>query len=99
MSDQLDPGQEEGEDVKEGEEKEKKVEHRVPATTMAPASLHVPVAKKKYPVVLPYVRGISEYLKRVFRSFKILALYSNYWYSLRIRWRRKGKVVGPVYYM
>ena len=45
----------------------------------------VPAAKKKYPVVLPYVRAMSEQLRRVFRSFHILAylkpakLSSNYW--------------------
>ena len=32
VSDQLDPGQEEEEDMKEGEEEEKEVEQRVPAT-------------------------------------------------------------------
>ena len=36
VSDQLDPGQEEGEQVREGKEKEKEVELRVLATTMAP---------------------------------------------------------------
>ena len=70
MSDPLDPGQEEG----EGEEEEKEVEQRGPATTMAPEGPHGPVAKKKYPVVLLYVRGISEQL-RVFRSFDILAYF------------------------
>ena len=70
-SDQLDPRQEEGE---EGEEEEKEVEHRVPATTMA---LEVPcgLVVEKYPVVLPYVRGILEQLRRVFRSCDIPAYF------------------------
>ena len=59
--------------MKEGEDEEKEVEQRVPATTKSPVSPRVPVTKKKYPVVLPYVRGISEQLRRVFRSFDISA--------------------------
>ena len=59
MADQLDPGQEEEVDVKEGDNEEKEVEQRVSSTTKAPEGPRVPVAKKKYPVVhvLPYVRG------------------------------------------
>ena len=68
--------QEEGEEEKEEEEKE--VEQRVPATTMTPVVplVHVPVVKKKYPVVLSYVGGILEQLRRVFRSFDIPAYFN-----------------------
>ena len=53
VSDQLDPGQEEREDGKQGKLEEKEVEQSVPAITMAPEVPHIPVVKKKYPVVLP----------------------------------------------
>ena len=53
MSDQLDPGQEEEEDVKEGMVEEKEVEKKVRDTTKAPEGPQVPVTKNKYPVVLP----------------------------------------------
>ena len=66
MSDQWDPVKEEEEDVKEGEDEEKEVKQREPATTKAPAGPRVPVTKKKYPVVLPYVRGVLEQLRSVF---------------------------------
>ena len=84
MSDQWDPGQEEEKEVKEGEDEEKELEQRVPATTMAP---QVPVTKKKYPAVLPYVRGILEQL-RVFRyrhTLSRLTFSGNYCYGPRIR--------------
>ena len=55
MSDQCDPGQDEIEDVKEGEDNGKEVEQKVPATTKSPVGPWVPATKKKYPVVLPYV--------------------------------------------
>ena len=72
LSDQLYPGQEEDEDVKEGEDEEKEVEQSVPATTMAPEGPWIPRAKTKYPVVLPYLRGILEQVRRDFRSLHIL---------------------------
>ena len=62
MSDQCDPGLEEQE-VREWEDGGKEEEQKVPATTKSP----VAATKKKYPVVLPYVRGISEQLWRVFK--------------------------------
>ena len=43
-------------DGTEGVEEKDQVEQRVPPTT-APEGPGAPVAKKKYPVVLPYVRG------------------------------------------
>ena len=103
MSDYLDPGQEENEDVREGEDEDKEVEQRMPATTIAPEGPQVPRGKKKYPVVLPYVRGISEKLRRVFRSFHIPAYFklTNTLWQLLV-WPKdkieKGKVVGPVYH-
>ena len=83
----------------EGEEKEQ----RVPATTTAPEVPCVPVVKK-YPVVLLYVRGISEQLRRVFRSFDIPAYFkpTNTLWQLLV-WPKgtveKEKVVGPVYHI
>ena len=73
------------------------------ATTMAPETLLVPVAKKKYPVVLKYVRGIAEQLWRVFRSFDIPAYFkpTNTLWQLLAHPKdkvEKGKVVGPVYH-
>ena len=64
----------------------------------------VPVTMKKYSVVLPYVRGISEQLRRVFRSFDMLEYFkpSNTLQQLLV-WPKvkgdKGKVVGPVYHI
>ena len=60
MSDQLDPGQDEGVDGTEGVEKDE-MEQSVPPTTTAFEGPCAPVARKKYPVVLPYVRGVSEH--------------------------------------
>ena len=57
---QLDPGQDEGVDGTDGVEEKDEVEQRVPHTTTAPESPCAPVAKNKYPVVLPYVKGVSE---------------------------------------
>ena len=64
----------------------------------------LPGAMKKYPVVLPYVRWISEQLRRVFRSLDIpvyLKLTNNLW-QLLVQPKdkvEKGKVVGPVYHI
>ena len=104
VSDQLDPGQEEGAFVIEGEEEEKEVEQIVPATTMEPEVPCVPVAKKKCTVVLPCVQEISEQLRRVFRSFDILPYFklTNTLQQLLV-WSKykveKEKVVGPVYHI
>ena len=46
-SDQLHSGQEEGEEVRVGDEEEKEIEQRVPAAIMAPEVPCVPVVKKK----------------------------------------------------
>ena len=62
------------------------------------------MSKKKYLMVLPYVRGISEQLRRVFRSLDISAYFklTNILQQLLI-WPKdkveKGKVVGPVYHI
>ena len=55
-------------------------------------------------MVLPYVRGISEQLRRVVRSFDILAYFkpTNTLWQLLIQPEDKvemGKAVGPVYYI
>ena len=75
MVDQLDPGKDERMDGTEGVEENGEVEQSMPATTMAPEGPCAPVAKKKYPVVLPYVREVSEQLRSVFRSFDISAYF------------------------
>ena len=77
---------------------------RVPATTKAPEVPWLRVAKKKYPVVFPYVRGISEQLRKVFRSFDIPAYFKliNTLQQLLVQPKdtvAKGKVVGPVYHI
>ena len=106
MSDQLDPGQDEGVDGTEGVEENDidEVEQRVPATTTAPGGPCAPGVKKKYPVALQYVRGVSEQLGRVFRSFDIPAYFktTNTLQQLLV-WPTdkadKGKVVGSVYHI
>ena len=75
MSDQSYSGQEEEEDVKEGEDEKNEVEQRLPTTSKAFEGPRVPVTKTNYPVVLQYVSGISEQLRRVFKSFDILAYF------------------------
>ena len=60
------------------------------------------MVKKKYPVVLPYVRAMLESLRRVFRSFDLLAYFkptNTLWQLLLQPMDRveKGKVVGLVY--
>ena len=62
------------------------------------------MTKKKYPVVLPYVRGISEQLRRVFRSFNIPAYFKPTKTLQQVLvWPKDnvetGKVVGPVYHV
>ena len=74
MSDQWDPGEEE-EDGRDGKEEENEVKQKELANTKPPKGPHIPVTKKKYPVVLPYVRGVSEQLRRVPRSFNITAYF------------------------
>ena len=103
-SNQLDPVLEDREEEKEVAENEKEVEQRVPATIMTPGAPLVPVVKKKYPVVLLYVRGISEQLRRVFRSFDIPAYFkpNNTLRQLLVHPKdsvEKGKVVGPIHHI
>ena len=55
-------------------------------------------------MVLPCVREVSEQLRRVFRSFDILAYFkpTNTLWQLLVRPKdkvEKGKVVGPVYHI
>ena len=62
------------------------------------------MTKKKYPVVLPYIRGISEQLRTVFRSFNIPAYFTptNTHWQLMVQPKDKvgkWKVVGPVYHI
>ena len=71
MLDQLDQTQDTGADGAEGIEEKDEVEQGVPRTTMVLEGPCAPVAKKEYPVVLPYIERVSEQLRRVFRSFHI----------------------------
>ena len=71
------------------------------ATTMTPEVPCVLVVKKKYPVLLPYVRGISGQLRKVFRSFDIPAYFkpTNTLWQLLVQLKdkvEKRKVVVPV---
>ena len=80
------------------------MEQRVPHTTMALEGPCAPMAKKKYPVVLPYVKGVSKQLRRVFRSFDIPAYFklTNTLWQLLVQPKdkvNKGKVVGSVYHI
>ena len=90
--------------MKEGKDEEKEVEKRVPATTRVPEGPQVPGAKQKFLVMLPYVRGISEQLRSIFRSFNTPAYFkpTNTLRQLLV-WPKdkveKGKVVGPVYHI
>ena len=102
MSDQWDSVEEE-EDGRDGKE-EKEVKQRAPATAKSPEGPRVPVTKKKYPVVLPYVRGVLEQLRRVLRPFNIPAYFKPTNTLLQcLVWPKdkveKGKVVGPVYHI
>ena len=71
---------------------------------MAPEVPLESVFKKKYPVVLLFVREISEQLRRVLRSFAI-PTHLKVTNTLRqlLVWLKdkveKGKVVGPVYHI
>jgi hypothetical protein len=60
--------------------------------------------KRTYPVVLPYIRGFSEQLRRVFKHYNIPAFFkpSNTLRQLLVRPKDKldkDKVVGPVYHI
>ena len=73
--------------------------------TKAPEGPQVPVTKKKYAVVLLFVRIISEqYLMRVFRSFNISAYFkpTNTLWQLLVWPKDKVetvKVVGLAHYV
>ena len=56
ISDQWDQGEEEEEDGRQGKDEEKEMKQSVPASTKSPVGPRVLVTKKKYPVVLLYVR-------------------------------------------
>ena len=76
----------------------------MPATTTIPEAPLVPVVKKKYPMVLPYVTRILEQLRRVFRSFDIPAYFkvANTPQQLLVHSKdkvEKANVVGPVYHI
>ena len=62
----------------------------------------VPEVKKKYPVVIPYIKGVSEQLRRVYKQYNVPAFFkpSNTLRQLLVRPKDKlgkEKVVGPVY--
>ena len=89
--------------MREGEEG-KEVEQKVPPTTKSLVGPRVPATKKKYPVVWPYVRRISEQLRRVFRSFNIPAYFKPTTTLQQLLVQPKDKVekrrvVGPVYHI
>ena len=92
MSDQWDSGEEEEEDGIEEKDEEKNVKQRVPATTKSPEGpWELVTTKKKYCVVLTYVRGVSVQLMRVCsdvltyrHTLSQLTLSSNFWYGRRI---------------
>lgn len=64
----------------------------------------VTVKKKVYPVVIPYVKGVSEQLRRTFKRFEVPLYFkpSNTLRQLLVRPKdplAKEKVVGPVYHI
>ena len=101
VPDELDPGQEDGDDVKDGEE-EKEVEQRVPPTTVTLEGHMCQWSRRNPQVMLPYVRGISEQLRKDFKSFDMPAYFklTNTLWQLLV-WPKdkveKWKLVGPVY--
>ena len=104
MFDHCDPREEEEEDRREGKEEEKEMKQRLPATTKSPEGPQVSVTKNKYLVVLPYVRRVSEHLRKVLRSFNIPAYFkpTNTLRQLLVQTKdrvEKGKGVGPVYHI
>ena len=104
MLDQLDPAQDQGVDGTEEVEEKDEVEQRVPPTTTALEGPCAPVAKKTCTVVLPYVKGVSEQLRRVFRSFDIPTYFklTSTLQQLLVQPKDKvdeGKDVGSVYHI
>ena len=72
MSDRVEPLQDEGAMEQRWLRKKDEVEQRVPSNTMAlEGACTPPVSKRKYPVALPYIKGVLEQMRRVFRSFDI----------------------------
>ena len=60
--------------------------------------------KKKYPVILPYVKGFSEELRRIFKGYNIQAYFkpTNTLRQLLVRPKDKldkHQVTGPVYHI
>ena len=104
MSDRVDPAQDEGVDGAEGVDEQEKTEQRVPPTTIALEGPCTPVSKMKYPVVLPYIKGVWEQLRRVFRSFDVPTYFklSNTLRQLLAHPKDKvdkGNMVGSVYHI
>ena len=87
------------------EEKEEKVDDSVPVITKAPDTPLTPEVKKRnYLVVLHHVKGVSEQLRRIFKSYDIHAYFkpSNTLWQLLVHPKdkvEKGKVVVPVYHI
>ncbi len=66
------------------------------------ASLNSP--KWKFPVVVPYIKGVAEQLRRVFKQYDVPAYFkpSNTLKQLLVQPKDKilkERVVGPVYYI
>ena len=64
---------------------------------------HLP-SKKKYPVILPYVKGVSEQLRRIFKQYKITTYFKpiNTLRHLLVHPKDildKERIVGPVYHI
>ena len=100
MADQQNLGAE-----KNDEKKDEKKEQRVPVATKAPADPLTPqVKKRKHPVVLPYIKGVSEQLRIVFRSYEIHTCFKRSYTLHQLLECPKDKkdmkkVVGPVYHI
>ena len=94
-----------GESREEVKEKEQTVEEGAGATPPAPepqVNPQQPERKRKFPVTLPYVKGMSEELRRVFSRYGTPAYFkpTNTLRQLLVRPKdpiEKEKVVGPVY--
>ena len=58
-------------------------------------------SKKKYPVVMPYIHGFSEELRRILKGYDIPAYFkpSNTLRQLLVRPKDKLQVRGPVYHI
>ena len=59
---------------------------------------------KKFLVVLPFIKGVSEQIRRVFKQYEVPAYVKpmNTLRQLLLRWKDKilkKRVVGPVYHI